>query len=436
MPKHPATVSIDSFKGINNVLSPESTPLDYLKKALNVNIDKQGKISKRKGYTLESSGLFTTLWSNPLGTICFVVKDNSLYEVNSDFSLTLLKTQVPDKIYFEEVDDTIYFTSKSFNGIIETRLGEASNLRTWGLAVTNSPTLSIEQSHNKDIAGSLSKGTYQVSYTYVDESGLESGSSPASFIHLDIDNSSIRVEFVISSDSRVVSQRIYCSSLNGNMLYFLDEVSSTTSNYVIESTHGISNPLRTFNLSPAPFGDNISYYKGRIYISVGDVLYYSEPNQYEFFNLSDNFLFLSSDILDLMPVEDGIWIGTKKGLYLLQGKNPDEFKLILREKIQIVKGTPKIISGSYFTLDGVPTGYRWLVTSDLGIYILSSQGVSMNLTSTNLSLERSNEGTSVFLQDGGIDSYLSILNKNYKSDNSITGDMVTTSVIRNGINIG
>ena len=53
------------------MLSPKSTPQDYLKEVDNINIDKQGKLSKRKGYTLLDSGIYTSLWSNDTYTKCY-----------------------------------------------------------------------------------------------------------------------------------------------------------------------------------------------------------------------------------------------------------------------------------------------------------------------------------------------------------------------------
>ena len=48
MINHPNTLSIPSFKGLENVSKPEHTALTYLKKADNINLDKSGKILKEK----------------------------------------------------------------------------------------------------------------------------------------------------------------------------------------------------------------------------------------------------------------------------------------------------------------------------------------------------------------------------------------------------
>ena len=86
MPKHPKTVELTAWKGLNNVLPPERTPQDYLKQADDIDIDKSGGIHKRKGYSLKISGKFHSLWSD--GNDCFAVKNGSLIRIHSNYTVT------------------------------------------------------------------------------------------------------------------------------------------------------------------------------------------------------------------------------------------------------------------------------------------------------------------------------------------------------------
>jgi len=189
-----------------------------------------------------------------------------------------------------------------------------------------------------------------------------------------------------------------------------------------------------FNLDAPPIGTSVRYYKGRLFITDGRYLWYSEPQQYEHFNLDSNYLELPHDIVEVIPVETGIWVGAK-GIYYISGTNPASFKLVLKDKATMVKGTVTKVAGSYLQIDNTPLGYHWLVTTDLGIFVLYNQGVLLNLTSENLSLEKSNKGTSVFIQEEGLNQYLSTLEKKEEPNNSVMGDLVTTTVIRNGITL-
>ncbi len=422
MPKHPKTVLLEGFKGLNNVLRPENTPPEYLKKADNVDIDKQGNILKRKGYTKVDDGEYTSLWSNYTASKCYAVKDNTLIRINSDLTNSIIESNVDDDVSFEEIGDSIYWVSKNKTGKIFNDINYP-----FGLPLCSSPSLSAT-------SGTLRAGTYQVSCTFVDISGAESGSSVPQYITLS-SNSNIIFTAPNSALSNITSVNVYCSTTDGQRLYFNQNVSLGGS-VVISSVNTSATPLRRFNIYPAPSGDEIKYYRGRLYIVEDNILWYSEPLQYEQYQLDRNYIEFTENIINILPVENGIWVGTEKGIYYLSGNTPEEFTMTLKECVKIVKGTPQKFSGSYIQLDNTPIGYKWLVTTDIGIFVLFNQGVIINLTATNLSIDKAIKGTSVFLQAQGLNQYLTILNKNNESNNSVMGDKVTTSIIRNGINIG
>lgn len=367
--------------------------------------------------------MYSSLWANSTGDKCYAIKDNDLVKINYDLSLTVLSAGVgPLELSFEEIEDVVYFTSPSYNGIIENDV-----VRTWGIASPSRfPTLSIGN-------GILAEGEYQVSYSYLDSEGRESGVSGASRIIVP-ESSGITLTPLVSSDPRVSYINIYCSTQNGTVLYYISTISQGSS-YTISDQTVMSSPLRTFNLDDAPKGSLTTYYRGRVYIAVGRTLYYSNVNSYEYFTLDSDYIELPSEITELMPVEDGIWVGADN-IYYVSGTDPNSFKLTLKERVEVVSGTSKRFSGSYILLENTPIGYKWLVTTNLGIFVLFNQGVIMNLTATNLSLERGSSGTSVFLQDEGMNQYLSVIKKNDKPNNSVVGDVVTTSIVRNGITIG
>jgi len=146
--------------------------------------------------------------------------------------------------------------------------------------------------------------------------------------------------------------------------------------------------------------------------------------------MTSNFFEFPERIREVMPVEDGIWIGSDK-LYYLSGEQPDEFKRTTKEHIKIVEGTSSIVSGSYVHIDNTPIGYKWLVTSDLGIFILFNQGMTINLTSQNVEIERASSGTALFLRSKGTNQYLSVLKTTGSPNNSVLGDLVESRIIRN-----
>lgn len=419
MPKHPKTVNITAFKGLNNVGSPENTDQSYLKKAVNVDIDKTGNIVKRKGYTKVDSTPYHSLWYSEQTNKCYGTRGNELISLNDDYSIEVIDPSFgPEKLSFEEVDGIVYFTSTNKNGIIE-----EDTYRSWGIPKVNlSPTLTR-------VIGTLPAGTYQASYTYVSTTGRESGSGVSSNITVP-DGSGISLSIPNIYGGEIAFARVYCSTQNGETLYF-SGIALLGTTYTISDLMGLIKPLRTFNLDKAPLGHIVRYYRGRIYVASDNILYYSEPFQYEHFKLNSNYIEFPTRITEVMPVEDGIWIGSDR-LYYLSGESPSQFKRTTKEYVRVVEGTATRISGSYVHIDNTPIGYKWLVCTDLGIFILFNQGMTLNTTAQNVSLERADSGTSLFLQDSGMNQYLSILKTNQQPNNAVMGDLVETTIIRNG----
>jgi hypothetical protein len=122
-------------------------------------------------------------------------------------------------------------------------------------------------------------------------------------------------------------------------------------------------------------------------------------------------------------------------VYYLQGTNPEEFKQISKEIAKVVRGTSTVVSNTFLNIDNTPSGYKWLVSSDIGILALFDQGFFTNLTAANISLETATTGTSTFIQSNGLAQYLSVLKKDENPNNSTMGDMVEATIIRNGVPI-
>jgi hypothetical protein len=338
----------------------------------------------------------------------------------NDYTKVLIRSNVGlEEISFEEVDDNIFYLSTSILGGIYN--GKST---TWGI---NKNTLSPSLTR---VQGTLPKGTYQVNFTYLSKYGLESGAGVASVITVP-DNSGISLSIPsIHINPDVVGARVYCSSSDGTELYFITRLILGDS-YTISSVDN-TRPFRHFNLDAPPKGSIVRFYRGRLYVASGNILYYSEPFAYNHFDIGYNYIEFPNTIDEVLPVEDGLWVCSDR-IYYLTGDSPDNFKRIVKEYIKVVKGTATRFSGSYLHLDNTPVGYKWLVTTDLGILALFNQGLIINLTASNLSVVRADKGASIFLQSNGNNQYISILKQNDKSNNSVMGDMVEATIVRNGV---
>jgi len=419
MPAHQKTVPLSGFSGLNNVSRPERTDPKYLKEALNIDIDKTGGIQKRLGYSLLESGSFHSLWSE--GVNSFAVKDDNLVRINPDLTTTLLKSGIYSKLSFDERDGLVYFTGETANGVID-----GNSVIPWGIEEPNpKPTLSVT-------GGGLSAGVYQVAMTYIRSNGLESGSSVAQQLLVGDMAGIALTNLPVSSDPEVVNIRIYVSTADGEVLYLYRDLPNGTTSTIITSVSSAMMPLPSFNRHVAPKGSIVKIYHQRAFVADSNILWYSDPFSYNWFDYHKSYFVFPAPIRALMPVEGGLWVAADK-LYYLIGKDAESMRMEMKEPVEVVPNTSVRIPGAYIFIENTPIGYKWLTTTDKGIYILFNDGIALNMTEKNVTFPEADSGAAVFVQQDGINRYLSILDKKKESDNTAVGDLATGVIIRNGI---
>lgn len=426
MPRHPSTVTLSKFRGLDNKNPPERLAEGFLDAALNVDIDATGSIRKREGYTQLIAG--TNVHSLYGDDDQLIYMDNgTLSRYNKDTSITVLGTgYVTDsKVDYVRIMNRIYFSGIDGNGVIEN-----DTVRQWGVK----PPSGLPLLTNSSSSGLLNVGRYQVTLTHVSSDGRESGAQRASTVDV-TDKGSIDLTFIpaTTTDTTVTDVRIYCSTVDGDVMYLVAVIPLGTTTYNISNIASATMPLKTQFIDQAPQGELLQLYNGRIYMAVGNFLYYSEPHAYEWFDMSTNFLGFTSSITNVMPVDDGIYVLADK-LYFLDGSGPESFRQRERETYKGVKRTAVKIIGSDVVLENIPTGLKWLFTSDKGIILVGAGGLVFNLTEKNVMLDKSSEGAAIFKSHGGINHYLSVL-KNPDNNRLHVGDDASAEVIRNGITI-
>ena len=419
----PKTQSIDGFKGLDNKLQPERTSQEYLKEVVNFDIDGAGGLLKRKGYTPVYSGTNVhSVFSQ--GSDTYFVDDGTLKYMFPNYTTVNMRTDCHDRIDYVGVNGDIYFTSQSATGVIASR-----SVRSFGLAIPTSTGILSEGA-----TGRLSPGRYQFVYSYVDDDGRESGTSLSSYIDVVNSKASITVTNINpSSDSSVSAIRLYISTVNGMELYHLTDVAANTTGYVIGDVSQLSNPLENFGIQPAPTGDLITHYNGRVYIADGNIVYASEPFSYDWFRLHKDFMQFDSRVVMLMPVQTGLYVGTETGVFYLNGSDISAFKMDQKEVCSPVMFSNVLIPSGYIRIDNTPAGPKWLFTSDEGIYVCMNQGLMFNVTAEHVLFPKGLEGAAAFVQQNGVNKYVSLIKDQGSNNRMGVGDLVTAELIRNGV---
>lgn len=112
------SLNINAFTGIKNTVSRERLAPGQLASAVNVDIDDAGQVHRRRGYTKVSSDNYHSLFTTAAGKV-YVVKNNNLGWLNSNYTFTPIKTGIgPHHLAYVQVGPDVYFSSPTDSGVI------------------------------------------------------------------------------------------------------------------------------------------------------------------------------------------------------------------------------------------------------------------------------------------------------------------------------
>lgn len=352
-------VTYAEFSGLRNDIAPERFDATDLAVANNVTLDKSRRIARRAGATRRVNMPAHSLWA--AGDQALYVSADALYRLSAALVPTLLRNGMSGApVSYARAGDSVYFNDGVVSGVIE-----AGAARSWGMAV---PQVAANVA-----VGDLTPGTYGFTATYLRADGQESGAPGAAFGTLAA-GQSFTITVPASIDPDVVGKRIYLTTPDEEALYCAATLDNTGAAYTPSAADiaAMNEPLITQFMGPAPAGQLVAYYKGRMFVAVGDVLYPSEPFAYELFDLR-NYIQLDGPITLLAPMEDqsgegsGFFIGTTKSCGVLAGSDPAEFKYTPKTEYGAVQGALAFVDGSLF-LEG-ELGARslplWLTTEGI-----------------------------------------------------------------------
>jgi hypothetical protein len=384
-------ITIGKFSGLNSG-NPERLSEGDLIEALNVDVDDTGQVSRRPGFASVRAGAAHSLWSK--GALALFVSGTTLYRLNEDYSAVAVTTVTANMpVSYAEVAGRVYWS----NGI-ETGIYDGGH-RTWGLAVPALPGVEV-------IGGSLPAGTYLYTMTLRRNDGQESGAPAAGRIDL-TEAGGLRFSFPASADPTVVGATIYLSQQNGDVLYRAVSTTGTSVDYVGGLVNLVT-PLDTLLLGPAPAGQIVARFSGRLYVALGSALFCSEPFGHELFDLREHITVDTTEITLVAPVTDGIFVGTRERVVFLAGQGPDSFVMQTKAECGAIPGTLAYVDqdAAKFEIAGKLVA---LFATERGLLAAADGGVTFDLTQSKYVMPRYHRGAGLYRSDGGSYRYVAIL---------------------------
>lgn len=415
-------VVFTKFAGKRNDISPENFAPSDLEEGLNVDIDSvMGGLSTRDGQTLRNAGAYHSLWSKD--DVCLIASGTQLKNVRTlgagSYALDVLRSDLTAgaRLSYWMVNGQVYYCNGHETGVVK----RGAN-RTFGLAQPTGQPVAAP------IGGGLPAGRYQYAVTYLRDDGQESGTGLAGTI--DLGNpltpagpsafaSGIGFSMIpVSADPTVIAKAIYITPTNGEVLYraMVISAAATTAQYR-NAGYDLRLPLNTQFGRPVPVGHMVAWYRGRMLMAQGSVIWYSLPYRYEMFMLRKAFLPFEADINLLAPVEDGVFVGADK-TYFLQGLAPETFQSRVVAGYPAIPGTLAYEQGDYLG-DGV-AGRAAYWASPRGHCVGTNGGSFKNITESRFSYPIGQRGAGIVRQVRGNNQYLAVLEGDGPANNAFS----------------
>lgn len=113
----PESIIISNFGGIKNTVSAERLKPGELERAINIDIDDDGQIRRRRGQTLKLAGDCHSLYRGVIPRT-LVVKDGSLGLLNTNYAFTPIVAVGAQHLAYAEVGETVFYSSPIASGKI------------------------------------------------------------------------------------------------------------------------------------------------------------------------------------------------------------------------------------------------------------------------------------------------------------------------------
>lgn len=355
--------------GVNNVAPDVDLPTDQygrviaLRDGVNVDVLTSGDVRRRAGirqviadanahsvYATETLMIWATPTALRVADVNFVVKA----------SLSTPKLAKP--ISYVTVNGRTYFSNEDVNGIINAD----GTYEPWGIVPPKTaPTLS----------GAAGNRKYQVTCTFVTNTGEESGAPLGSTISCGDTPSIVVSNIPQSSDPRVVATRLYVTNIDGTIFYHASDVPAGITSTALNGFFAYGAVLRTQFMVPPPPGQLLEYSNGVIYIASGQTVYHTAPLRYGAYKPDDNFYMYPERVTLVKSVPDGIYIGADR-IYFLTGAATGDVA-------QTQVALSRAVEGAHCDL---PDTEDVMFVTNRGFTRGSSGGQVTNLTEKNIAL--------------------------------------------------
>jgi len=398
-----------SFRGLVNVADPGRYARGgangfslALEKALNIDLDDEGKQTKAPGFALLASGAYKWAYATRDASRCYAVKGTDLVRFWPDGTDDVLQSGLAStRMHFVEAAGTVY----AANGAQALVLPPRGGVRAWGQPLPAAPLLTT-------FPGTLPAGRYQFATATV-ASGVESGiSQPASVV---LDGTQ-----AVALSGLAAGSNVYASSTDADVLYELFASVAGTAATWNGPVSALRDPVRVGRWSAPPAGASLpALHAGRMYLAQdvagtdASAVWFSQPLGYEHFDQARDFFLVPGSVRMLAGTSRGLVVGTDRAVHSFT------------ESGGIDQDTSPL---GYGVVDGA-TAYPAPELEDTDdepalVYFWTEQGVCRalpfaNLTAKDVSLAPGHDGVGIVVEQKGYSRYAVCVKRSGQARNTL-----------------
>ncbi|MGL6290512.1 MAG: hypothetical protein ACRC2H_07500 [Silanimonas sp.] len=415
-------VSLVPAVGVNNLGDERAQPGNPLRAAVNVDINREGRVRRRAGRTevvaaaVETHSIFAEA---PFPWALYADGPNLVALDSAQRPTTIggaLASGLP--ISFARINDAVFYSNGVQSGMVTADL----ELLPWAPeAPAGQPLLEAFAS------GGLAEGGYQVAITYRDVLGRESGAGVATQIDVAAGQGIRLVAIPQPIGVHVTTVRVYRTDANDTTLRHVRDIPVGMTTLVLGSSER-GRHLDTQHLRPLPAGHIVRYGHGRQWVARGNELLWSEPLRYGLFNPGFNRVRFGGRVSLVRPVGEGgegagVFVSAGGRTFWIAGADPANFVPRIVDAAEAVEGTDALTPGRVWKLETSDNVAAWLSTE--GYFCIGMPGGTvMRLRDDEVATDVGERGAVLYREERGIRQLVASLQGRAPSTRLRIGDAV------------
>ena len=381
-----------SFTGINNVLPEHRMGSGDLLLAQDVDIGLTGEISRRGGFALESEQCHKNL--HQAHSFMLATCGSALMAIHSDGSRHVIHPALgSDRVWYCDLPDgRTTYTNGLIQGVTDGRTGVERS-------VAMPESLGLPDA----CFGALHPGQYRYTLSFVRLADRLEGPAISS-VPLELVQGGLRLDGLPALEGHAVN--VYLSGKDGEGAYLAGTAVGGSFEFTGSNTELVL-PCRTLGAEPFPVGTVTAFWRGRVLVAQGNVLWASRPMAP---HLSDwrDFKSLPAPITAIQPVEDGVYVGTEQDLVFLAGTEWEQLAYVPTKRGPVVLGSGVQAPGHRLKLgDGTGGGQAMLCIAGGEVVAGFGGGQTTSLTGGRYRMTV-REVAATFRELGDIPQYLAV----------------------------